>query len=125
MANLLKPDKRLHFSEKHFQGYWMQLNTLIRQNDNADQVLDGILQNPMLLILEIRSPGQVPAHVDYGFTEVVRLLYVAGNLGDPRGSFPTAEQLEHDPIRCVKDFALATKAGTTGGLNPATGNRWV
>ena len=125
MANLLKPEKRLRFSEKHFQGYWVQLNTLIRQNENADEVLDGILLNPMLRIIEIRIPGQNPVYGDYGFTEAVRLLYAAQNLGDPPGSYPTEQQLEDDPVGCIKDFARATKAGTTGGLNPATGNNWA
>ena len=125
MANLLRPEKRLHFSEKHFQGYWVQLNTLIRQNEHADEVLDGILTNPMLSIIEIRLPGQVPLHNNYGHTEAVRLLYVAQNLGDPPGSFPTAEQLENDPVGCIRDFTVATKAGTTGGINPVTGVAWV
>ena len=79
----------------------------------------------MLDIVEIRTPGQVPLHANFLFSEAVRLLYVAANLGDPPGSFPTAEQLENDPIGCIRDFTVATKAGTIGGLNPATGANWV
>jgi len=46
-ANLLQPNKRLHFTEDHFQGFWVQLLTLIRRNEHADAYLDGILSNPM------------------------------------------------------------------------------
>ena len=46
-ANLLQPSKKLHFSEEHFQGFWVQLLTLVRRNEHADAFLDGILHNPM------------------------------------------------------------------------------
>ena len=46
-ANLLQPSKKLYFTEVHFQGFWVQLLTLVRRNEHADAYLDGILRNPM------------------------------------------------------------------------------
>ena len=120
-SSLLRPDRKLRLNEKHFQGYWVQLNTLIRRNEHADELLDGVLTNPMLDILPIVTNNH---HAHHGHAEAVRLLYVAKNLGNPPGTFPDPVQLEHDPIGCIRDFTLATKAGTRGGLNPDTGNAW-
>ena len=121
-SSLLQPDKKLRFNERHFQGYWVQLNTLIRRDDDADMLLDGILTNPMLTIDANRA---IPANPRNGFADAVRLLYVQKNLGDPAGSFPTAEQLEHNPIAQLRDFAIATSSGTDGGVNPANNRVWV
>ena len=57
-SSLLMPEKRLRFTEKFFPGYWVQLNTLIRRNEHADEVIDGILTHPMLEVLDVYStPG--------------------------------------------------------------------
>ena len=72
-SSLLQLDKKLRFNERHFQGYWEQLNTLIRRNEDADMLLDGILTNPMLTIIANRA---APANPRNGFADVVRLLYV-------------------------------------------------
>ena len=34
-------------SEKHFRGYWVQLQSRIRRNDDADEVIEGYLENPL------------------------------------------------------------------------------
>ena len=121
-SSLLQPDKKLRFNERHFQGYWVQLNTLIRRDDDADMLLDGILTNPMLTIEANRA---VPANPRNGFADAVRLLYVQKNLGDPAGTFPTAEQLEQNPIAQLRDFTIATTSGADGGVNPANNRVWV
>ena len=52
---LRAPDKYLRHSEEHFQGYWVQLQSLIRRNDEADELLDGLLENPLLELEEAYS----------------------------------------------------------------------
>ena len=121
-SSLLMPDKRLRFTEKYFPGFWVQLNTLIRRNEHADEVIDGILTHPMLGVLDVHSTA---GNMHQPHAEAIRLLYVDKNLGQPIGQFPTAEQLEKDPIRGIRDFAIATDSGTDGGLNPATGRNWI
>ena len=100
----------------------MQLLTLIRRNENADSYLDGILLNPMRDVADAISDN---ANASHRFAIAVRVLYAAENLGDPPGTFPDYEQLDDDPIGAIRDFAIATKAGTTGGINPASGRGWV
>ena len=121
-SSLLMPEKRLRFTEKFFPGYWVQLNTLIRRNEHADEVIDGILIHPMLEVLEVYT---TPGDPHNAHATAILQLYVAKNLGSPIGQFPTAEDLEHDPIRGIRDFAIATASGTDGGLNPATGRNWI
>ena len=43
MSALSRPSKYLRYDEDHFQGYWVQLTTLIRSNEDADELLDGLL----------------------------------------------------------------------------------
>ena len=121
-SSLLMPEKRLRFAEKYFPGCWVQLNTLIRRNEHADDVIDGILTHPMLEVLDVDS---TPGDPHNAHAAAVRQLYVAKNLGSPIGQFPTAEDLEHDPIRGIRDFAIATASGTDGGISPVTGRNWV
>ena len=71
-AHLLQPDKKLRFSEKYFAGYLVQVQTLIRRNESADALLDGILQHPMRIINEIMQDN---AHVNHGHAQAVLLLY--------------------------------------------------
>ena len=52
-ACLAKPNKYLRYDDKHFEGYWMQLLTLIHHNDSADQILDGILEHPLRQLSEL------------------------------------------------------------------------
>lgn len=121
-ANLLQPNKRLHFTEDHFQGFWVQLLTLIRRNEHADAYLDGILSNPMRGVSDANADN---ANAEHPYTLAIQALYVAGNLGDPVGTFPDYAQLEDDPIGAIRDFAIATNSGQNGGLNPGTGRPWV
>ena len=37
--HIRSPDKFLRHSEEHFQGYWIQLQSLIRRDDDADELL--------------------------------------------------------------------------------------
>ena len=48
-----------------------------------------------------------------------------GNLGDPVDTFPDYTQLEDDPIKVIRDFAIATNSDTNGGVHPGTGRAWV
>ena len=121
-ANLLQPSKKLHFTEVHFGGFWVQLTTLVRRNEHADAYLDGILLNPMRDVADAIADN---ANASHQYAVAVRVLYAAQNLGDPPGTFPDYEQLEDDPIGAIRDFAIATKAGTNGGINPASGRVWV
>ena len=121
-AHLLQPEKKLRFTEKYFAGYLLQLTTLIRRNESADAVLDGLLLHPMLKVLtSVATAGD--AH--HGHANAVLQLYVQGNIGDPPGTYPTEDQLEHNPVGAIRNFSIATSGGTEGGINPATGNRWV
>ena len=43
-----KGKKHLQYSDKYFQGYWVQLQAKIRRNDDADDILEGYLENPLL-----------------------------------------------------------------------------
>ena len=121
-AILAKPDKRLRFSERYFQGYFVTLNTYIRRNADADELLDGISTHPMLDIIDIMNDN---ADANHGYALAVLVLYAAANLGNPVGTYPDADQLEHDPISAIRDFAVATRSGNTGGINPANGRNWV
>lgn len=40
--------KYLKYSEDHFEDYMVQLTSLIRTDDNADRLLDGLLENPII-----------------------------------------------------------------------------
>ena len=75
-ANLLQPSKKLHFTEKHFQGFWVQLLTLIRRNEHADSLLDGILRNPMLDVLAAIADN---ANASHQFALAVQLLQQDGS----------------------------------------------
>ena len=39
--------KYLKYSDDHFQGYWIQLCSLVRKQEEADDLLDGFLKNPL------------------------------------------------------------------------------
>ena len=121
-SGLLKPDKKLRFNEKHFQGYWVQLNTLIRRNDEADQILDGLLPHPMSTLRAAQLDNHAAKHlVCVSLGELYRSL----NLGNPPGVLPSEGEVEADPIGCIRDFARATKNGTVGGPTPNGGTNWT
>ena len=44
---LSRPNKHLYLDEAHFEGYWVRLQALLRHNEDADEVLDGLLQFPL------------------------------------------------------------------------------
>ena len=118
MSALSRPSKYLRYSEDHLQGYWVQLTTLIRSNEDADELLDGLLISPLLALLRaINSTPPNAAMVQ--ITAAIKTLYVAGNYGDPPGSFPpTEEQMLQDPLKIFKEFARATQLGRHGGFTP-------
>ena len=72
-AHLLRPEKKLCFTEKYFAGFLVQINTLIRRHEDADALLDGILINPMLDDIAVMG-NNVDAH--HGHAQAVLLLYV-------------------------------------------------
>ena len=130
MSALSRPNKYLRYDEDHFQGYWVQLTTLIRSNEDADELLDGLLLSPLLALLKaINSIPPNPAMV--AIATAIKTLYVAGNYGDPPGSFPpTEEQMLLDPLKIFKEFAKATQLGRHGGFTPGgaqsvPSRRWV
>ena len=130
MSALSRPSKYLRYDEDHFQGYWVQLTTLIRINEDADELLDGLLLSPLLALLKaINSTPPNPAMV--AIAAAIKTLYVAGNYGDPPGSFPpTEEQMLLDPLKIFKEFAKATQLGrhgghTPGGAQSVPARRWV
>ena len=79
--HLLKPAKKLQFSGKHFQGYWVQVNTLIRKDNDEDLIMDGLLTHPMLDILARSTVDDNDPN--NGYAEAVRQLYVIKNLDNP------------------------------------------
>lgn len=99
MSALSRPDKYLRYSEDHFQGYWVQLTTLMRSNEDADEILDGLLINPLKALR--KAINSIPPNANMvAIAAAIRTLYVAGNYGDPAGSFPpTEEQMLHDPLK--------------------------
>ena len=115
VSALLKPDKKLRFNEKHFQGYWVQLNTLIRHNDEADQILDELLLHPMLSLRSAQLDNTAAQHQN---CVALSTLYLTNNVGNPAGNLPDNDEINADPIRCIRDFAKATKNGTIGGPGP-------
>ena len=93
--SLKLPTKHLVYSESNFAGYWVQLNALIRHNDHADQVLDGILTNPLQQLRLLED--------DDDFRTTLRDCYSATG-----GRFPPDAKLLHDdPIGSIKEFRLA------------------
>ena len=57
---LSKPNKHLTYDEHHFEGYWVRLMALIRQNDDADEVLDELVPSPVATIVALPD-GQLKA----------------------------------------------------------------
>ena len=112
-------DKHLRYSEEHFQGYWVQLNTVIRRNDEADMLLDGLLVNPLEEMLDVldRKDRTDPL---WDIAQCIGSLYELHDCGNPPGTFPpTLEQMDNDPLDFIKEFSKATKKGTRGGKNSA------
>lgn len=44
--SLSKPNKHLTYDEHHFEGYWVRLTALIRQNDAADELVPSPVALP-------------------------------------------------------------------------------
>ena len=125
-----RQDKHLRYSEVHFQGYWVQLNTLIRRNEDADLLVDGMLENPLVELVEVveKKDKTDPLWI---VSLCVRSLYEEHGCGNPPGTFPpTLEEMDTDPLNFIKDFVKATSRGTKGGKDPhgltvADAKRWV
>ena len=127
--------KPLMHSEIHFRGYWVQLQSRIRKNDDADDYLEGYLVNPLVDlrkawnthnenprpagddIVQLYNTGESVSDV-YNFATCIKTLYEGTSYGDPPGSFPpTLEQINNDPMKHFKFFIQATENGTKGGTN--------
>ena len=127
--------KQLVHSEIHFRGYWVQLQSRIRKNDDADDFLEGYLINPLVKlrkawdehhsnprpagddIVQLYNTGQSVSDI-YNYATCIKTLYDNSEYGDPPGSFPpTLEQLKNDPMSHFKFFIQATEKGTNGGKN--------
>ena len=119
---LLQPDKKLRFNENHFQGYWVQLNTLIRRNDEADRILDGLRVHPLLGFVAACADN---THQHFQHATSLSILYRDNAIGDPPGTVPSEEDIDTDPIGCIRDFALATTNGTVGGPSPRGAVNWI
>ena len=52
VINLNKSRKFLEHIDDHFQGYWVQLQSLIQQNDITDEILDDLLINPLEILID-------------------------------------------------------------------------
>jgi hypothetical protein len=92
---LKSPSKHLRYSETNFSGYWVQLNAVIRHNDHADQVLDGLLLNPLLLLHKLTAEEDL--------YETLKACYEANGYGWP----PTPVSVDNDPIAAYKQFKIA------------------
>ena len=127
--------KPLMHSEIHFRGYWVQLQSRIRKNDDADDYLEGYLINPLEKlrkawddhhsnprpagddVVQLYNTGQSVSNI-YNYATCIKTLYDNSQYGDPPGTFPpTLEQLKNDPMRHFKFFIQATERGTNGGTN--------
>ena len=127
--------KTLMHSEIHFRGYWVQLQSRIRKNDDADDYLEGYLVNPLVQlrdawdahhqnprpagdqIVQLYNTGESVSDV-YNFATCIATLYKDSPYGEPPGSFPpTLDQIAQDPMKHFKFFIQATENGTTGGTN--------
>ena len=107
-----KSKKILLYSDKYFQGYWVQLQAKIRRNDDADDILEGYLENPLLSLRKawdahhdnprpagdnVNNLYNTGESVDplYNYCICLKTLYTGSTYGDPLGNFPpTASQLE-------------------------------
>lgn len=122
-AKGLKAGNKLLYSEDHFQGYWVQLQTLVRKDDRADELLDGIIENPLQTIADAVYNGDPDDEVDaklMRIAELVKTLYESKRrVGHPPGTFPPSIQnFNYNPLLHIKDFAIATNKGTKGGTGP-------
>ena len=132
--------KVLQHSEKYFQGYWVQLQSRIRKEDDADELLEGTLSNPLEElrnawnahhenprpandVIDARYNTGASVSKEYNMALCIKTLYNGTTYGEPPGHFPpTLEQINKDPLKHIKDFSLATAKGTLGGQNPAGRN---
>ena len=125
-----RQDKHLRYSEVHFQGYWVQLNTLIRKNEEADLLVDGILENPLVAMVQVIEDKDTSDPL-WSISFCVRSLYELHDCGNPPGTFPpTLEEMDTDPLGTIKDFVKATSKGTKGGKDSAgmsvpAAKKWV
>lgn len=87
---LSKPNKHLYLDEAHFEGYWVRLQALLRHNEDADEILDGIQEFPLKQIFKPTN-GELKADLQADY-EALGL------------QMPTAEDLTLDPIGAIRDF---------------------
>ena len=114
-SNISRPSKYLKHSDEHFQGYWIQLQSLIRQNSAADELLDGLLENPLDLMRQAADCWEgkpVPADntadlwPEFCICRCVRTLCETGGFGISRITFPPTEK-----VSCITQY-ITSKNGT-------------
>ena len=117
-----KATGKLYYSEDHFQGYWVQLQTLVRKDERAEELLDGTLENPLEAIADAVYQGDPDDEEEQKLrrhAELIRTLYVLKAVGNPPGTFPPRlKDFRHNPLVHIKDFDVATKKGTKAGTGP-------
>ena len=104
-----KRSEKLQYSEDHFQGYWVRLQTAVRKQEDADELLDGTLENPLETISEAVYNGDEDDEEDERLQRIalcIQTLYADSQLGDPPDSFPA---------RVEVIAVVSTKKGTKGG----------
>ena len=91
--------KYLRFTEDDFQGYWVQLDCLLRKNDDIDELLDGLLTNPFSEFLsKLKEPGVIDPMRPV--SECLTAMYK----DHERVGIPTAEEVDLDPVGTFKDL---------------------
>ena len=90
------PSKYLKYDEKHFEGYWLQLNACIRHNEFADEILDKLRPHPLIAI---------KASEDEGIKSHLAKIFVL----DGRKCPPTEADLRNDPIGYIASFNKAIR----------------
>ena len=119
-----RPSKYLQHSEKYFAGYRVQLDAYLRRNENAEELLDGLLFNPLLRLVQAVSPDSAVDRTTRATARVIvsnlETLYSNANVGSPIGSLPTPQECEDDPASTIVDLMVATHKGALTSSNTKT-----
>ena len=85
----------MEYDEHHFEGYWVRLMALVRQNEAADEILDQMVISPVNIIANLPN-GQLKA----------AWVNAYNTLDLP---YPTKESAELDPIGSIRQLIAAGK----------------
>ena len=110
-AAIAKPSRYLQHSTKHFEGYFVQLDTYIRRMDDAGDLLDGILINPLCNLVHAATEVGGADAVAIKSIGTLQQLYAT----HPRimSTFPPSpKRFEQDPVGTIVDMLVATRNGT-------------